>query len=119
MVCGFIVKVVPRFVGHAIIDVGRGRGAAAASRRDAGGEAGFGGDHSVGTLGATRGSSARGRGRRRLSRRSAASEGATGLDVTGGPPETSGALVEWTVDADVSEFPAVKAGFVISGVVAG
>ena len=32
MVRRLIVKVVPRFVGHAIIDVGRGQGATAASR---------------------------------------------------------------------------------------
>ena len=119
VVRGFIVKVVPRFVGHAIIDVSRGRGATAASRRDTGGEARFGGDHSVGTLGTTRGSSAGGRGRRRLSRRSVASEGATGLDVTWGPLETSGALVERAVDADVSEFPAVEAGLMVTGMVAG
>ena len=41
------------------------------------------------------------------------------MDVTGGPPETSGALVERAVDADVSEFPAVEAGFMVTGVVAG
>ena len=41
------------------------------------------------------------------------------MDMTGGPLETSGALVERAVDADVSEFPAVEAGFVVSGMVAG
>ena len=119
MIRGFIVKVVPCFVGHTIIDVSRGRGAAATSRRDTRGEARFGSDHLVGALGAMRRSSTRGRGRRRLSRRSAASKGATGLDMTGGPLETSGALVERAVDADVSKLPAVEAGFMVMGVVAG
>ena len=41
------------------------------------------------------------------------------MDVTGGPLETSGALVERAVDADVSELPAVEAGFMVLGVVAG
>ena len=41
------------------------------------------------------------------------------MDVTGGPLETSGALVKWAIDADVSEFPAVEAGFVVTGMVAG
>ena len=84
-----------------------------------GGEAGFGSDHVVGALGTTRGSSTRGRGRRRLSRGGAASERASGLDVTRGPLETGGALVKRTIDVDVSEFPAVKAGFVVTGVVTG
>ena len=41
------------------------------------------------------------------------------MDVTGGPLETSGALVKWAIDADVSEFPAVKAGLMVSGMVTG
>ena len=41
------------------------------------------------------------------------------MDMAGGPLETSGALVKRAVDADVSEFPAVEAGFVVSGMVAG
>ena len=41
------------------------------------------------------------------------------MDVTGGPLETSGALVERTVDADVSEFSAVETSFMVTGVVAG
>ena len=39
--------------------------------------------------------------------------------MTGGPPETSGALIKWAVDADVSKLPAVEAGLVVSGMVAG
>ena len=42
-----------------------------------------------------------------------------GLDMARGPFETSGALVKWAVDADVSELPAVEAGFMVTGVVAG
>ena len=41
------------------------------------------------------------------------------MDVTGGPFKTSGTLVERAVDADVSEFPAVEAGLMVTGVVAG
>ena len=41
------------------------------------------------------------------------------MDMTGGPLEASGALVKGAVDADVPEFPAMKAGLVVSGVVAG
>ena len=39
--------------------------------------------------------------------------------MTGGPLETSGALVKRAIDADVSKFPAMKTGFMVSGVVAG
>ena len=49
----------------------------------------------------------------------AASEGAAGLDVAREPLKTSGALVEGTVDANVSEFPALEAGFMVTGVVSG
>ena len=42
-----------------------------------------------------------------------------GLDVARGPLEASGAFVEGTVDANVSKFPALKAGFMVMGVVAG
>ena len=80
---------------------------------------GFDSDHTVGALGVTRRSSTRGRGRRRLPRGDASSEGATGLDVAGGPFETGGALIEGAVDMDVSEFPAVKASFVVTGMVTG
>ena len=41
------------------------------------------------------------------------------LDVTGGPLETSGALVKRAIDANVSELPTVEAGFMVTGVVAG
>ena len=44
---------------------------------------------------------------------------ATGLDMTWGPLETGGALVKRAIDADMPEFPAVKAGFVVSGMVTG
>ena len=37
--------------------------------------------------------------------------------MTGGPFETGGAFVEGTVDADVSKFPALEAGFMVMGVV--
>ena len=88
-----------------------------ASRRNARGEVGLGSDHPGGTLGAARGSSARGRGRRRLPGRCASSEWVTSLDVTGRGLETGGAFVQRAVDADVSEFPALEAGFVVSGVI--
>ena len=39
--------------------------------------------------------------------------------MTGGPFEAGGTLVKRAVDADVSELPAVKAGFMVTGVVAG
>ena len=38
--------------------------------------------------------------------------------MAGGSLETGGALIEVTVDADVTEFPALKAGLMITGVVA-
>ena len=82
-----------------------------------GGEARFGGDHTVGVLGAMRGSSARGRGRRRLSGGCASLERATGSDVTWGPLETSEAFVKGAVDADVSKFPALEAGFIVTRMV--
>ena len=45
------------------------------------------------------------------------SEGAVGLDVAGRSSETGGAFIEGTIDANVSEFPALEAGFMVSGVV--
>ena len=41
------------------------------------------------------------------------------MDMTGGPPETSGALIKRAIDVDVSKFPAVEAGLVVTRVVAG
>ena len=41
------------------------------------------------------------------------------MDVTGGPLEASGALVERAVDADMSKCPALEAGFMVAGVVMG
>ena len=40
-----------------------------------------------------------------------------GLDVAGGSLETSGALIEMAVDVDVTKFPALEAGFVITEMV--
>ena len=88
-----------------------------ASQQDVRGEAGFGSDHTGGALGATRRSSAGGRGRRRLPGGRASSEWAMSLNVAGGPLETSGAFVERTVDMNVSKFPALEAGFMVTGVV--
>ena len=42
---------------------------------------------------------------------------AVGLDVTQGSFEAGGTLVEMTIDADVSKFPVLEAGFMIVGVV--
>ena len=81
------------------------------------GEAGFGGDHMRGSLGAMRGSSARGQRRRRLLGGRASFQRAVGLDVTRGSPETDGALIQGAVDADMPELPALKAGLIVSGVV--
>ena len=39
------------------------------------------------------------------------------MDMARGPLETGGAFVERTIDTDVSEFPALEAGFVVTGVV--
>ena len=50
--------------------------------------------------------------------RCASSKRATGLDVAGGPLETGGAFVEGAVDVNVSEFPALEAGLVVTGMVA-
>ena len=36
-----------------------------------------------------------------------------------GPFETSGALVQGTVDMNMSKFPALEAGFVVTGMVMG
>ena len=47
------------------------------------------------------------------------SERATGLDVAGGSLKAGGAFIEGAVDANVSEFPALEAGFVVSGMVMG
>ena len=80
---------------------------------------GFGGDHLRGALRATRGSSTRGQGRGCLPGRCMSSEWATGLDVAGGSFEADRAFVEGAVDANVSEFPALEAGFVVSGMVTG
>ena len=41
-----------------------------------------------------------------------------GLDVAGGPLETSGAFVERAVDANVLKFPALEAGLVVMEMVA-
>ena len=40
-----------------------------------------------------------------------------GLDMAGGGFETGGTFVEMAVDADVTKFPVLEAGFVIVGVV--
>ena len=37
--------------------------------------------------------------------------------MAGGSFETGGAFVERAIDADVSEFPALEAGFMVSGVI--
>ena len=42
---------------------------------------------------------------------------ATSLDMTRGGFETDGALIEMAVDADMTEFPALEAGFMIARVV--
>ena len=47
------------------------------------------------------------------------SERATGLDMAGGPLETGGAFVQRAVDMNVSEFPTLEAGFMVSGMVMG
>ena len=41
------------------------------------------------------------------------------MGMTGGPLETGGAWVQWAVDADVSELPAVEAGFMVTRMVVG
>ena len=89
------------------------------SRQDTEYEAGFGSDHARGVLEAMRGSSARGQGRQCLLRRCATFEQAVGLDMARGSLKTGGALIEVTVDMDVSKFPALEAGFMVSGVVMG
>ena len=45
------------------------------------------------------------------------SERAMGLNMARGPLETGRAFVEGTVDANVSKFPALEAGFMVTGVV--
>ena len=77
----------------------------------------FGSDYSRGTWWATGRSSTRGRGRGCLSGRHTPFQRAAGLDMAGGSPKAGGAFVQGTVDADVSEFPALEAGFMVSGVV--
>ena len=67
----------------------------------------------------TRGSSIREQGGRRLPGRGTSAKGTVCLDVTGGPLETSGAFVEGAIDANMSEFPALEAGFMITRVVLG
>ena len=47
------------------------------------------------------------------------SQRAVGLDVARGSLETGGAFVQGAVDVDVSEFSALKAGLVVSGVISG
>ena len=42
-----------------------------------------------------------------------------GLDVAGGSLETGGALIQVAVDVDMTEFPALEAGLVVTGVVTG
>ena len=44
---------------------------------------------------------------------------AAGLDMTWGSLEAGRALVEVTIDVDMPKFPALKAGFMVSGVVTG
>ena len=45
------------------------------------------------------------------------SERVTGLDVARGPFEAGGTFVKGAIDVDVSKFPALEAGFVVSGMV--
>ena len=42
-----------------------------------------------------------------------------GLDMARGSFETGGAFVQGAIDADMSEFPALEAGFMVLGVVSG
>ena len=77
----------------------------------------LGSDHVRGVWGTTRGSSARGRGRRCFPRRGMMSQWAMGLDMARGGFKTGGALIEGAVDVNVSKFPALEAGFVVSGMV--
>ena len=46
-------------------------------------------------------------------------ERAAGLDMAGGSLKTGGTLVVMIVNVDVSEFPALEAGFVVSEMVTG
>ena len=46
-------------------------------------------------------------------------EWAVGLDVAGGPLKTGGTFVQGAVDVDMSEFPTLEAGFIVTGVVVG
>ena len=73
----------------------------------------------VGAWGAMGRSSTRGQGRQGLSGWRVMFEQAAGLHVTWGSPKTSRALVQVTVDTDMSKFSALKAGFVVMGVVTG
>ena len=65
----------------------------------------------------TRRSSVRGGRRGGLLGWSTTFQWATGLDVTWGSLKTCRTLIEVTVDMDVSKFPVLEAGFVITGVV--
>ena len=79
----------------------------------------FDGNYMRGALGATRGSSARGRRRRCLSGGCTPFQRTVGLDMTRGSSEAGGTFVQEAVDVDVSKFPALEAGFVVSRVVSG
>ena len=70
-----------------------------------------------GALRATRGSSTRGQGRGCLPGRRAPSQWATGLDMARGSLEPGRAFVQGAVDMDVPEFPALEAGFMVSGMI--
>ena len=82
-----------------------------------GGEPRFSGNHLVRALGVVRGSSTRGQERQGLLRRHMMFEWAPGLDVTGGGFKTDGAKV--AIDVEVVEFPALEAGFIVTGRVTG
>ena len=86
---------------------------------DTRGRVGFGSDHVGGVLWVTRGSSTRGRQGRSLLWRSVLFEWAAGLDIARGRLETGGTLIQVAIDTDVTEFPTLEAGFVITGMVMG
>ena len=87
------------------------------SQRDVGGEARLGSDHARRALGVIGGSSARGWGRRCLSGRCMMFQRAASLNMARGSSETNRTLVQEAVDVNVSEFPALEAGFMVSGMI--
>ena len=116
-VCGFIIRIVPSFIGDTVINISQRGRAAATSQGDAGCEMRLSSGCVIGMVGMMRRPSTRGQ--RGLLRYSAPLKWTMGLDVTRRGPEAGRAFIKTAVDMNVSELPTLRAGFIVIGMITG